>query len=86
MHCSMNVPSQNISFNMTVVYGLHIIADRWAMWNELNEISTYQQEPWLVIGDFNSIRGSEDRIMSNYVHEAEIEDFNSFMMSNNMEN
>ncbi|PHU04288.1 hypothetical protein BC332_25110 [Capsicum chinense] len=70
--------NSGVSFLLTTVYGRHTIAARQPLWSVLRAIHTQVQEPWLIMGDFNSILTSENREMGNPVQEYEIRDFREF--------
>lgn len=59
-----HIQDKNSEFqsDLTIVYGLHNITDRRALWNQLRDISAITNGPWLVIGDFNNVLSVEDRI------------------------
>ncbi|KAM3204252.1 hypothetical protein P3L10_027661 [Capsicum annuum] len=63
--------NSGVSFLLTTVYGRHTIAARQPLWSVLRAIHTQVQEPWLIMGDFNSILTSENREMGNPVQEYE---------------
>ncbi|XP_056698434.1 uncharacterized protein [Spinacia oleracea] len=57
------------------VYGLHSIETRRSLWRELSSLSALNNLAWLVMGDFNSILYSGDRVNGNSVTNAETIDF-----------
>lgn len=62
-------------FYFTVVYGLHTVEDRRGLWLQLSYLANGIQNPWLIMGDFNTILRQGDRINENAVMEVEIRDF-----------
>ncbi|XP_070002176.1 uncharacterized protein [Nicotiana sylvestris] len=68
-----------MTFYFTVVYGLHTVQDGKELWRNLRDIERIQQEPWLVMGDFNVILEVEDRVHGNVVQDHEIRDFREFV-------
>ena len=60
------------------MYGLNHVQQRKMMWEAL---SSHQpvQEPWCILGDFNSILYKEDRIGGGDVLFSDIEDMSEFM-------
>ncbi|XP_075108980.1 uncharacterized protein LOC142180803 [Nicotiana tabacum] len=68
-----------MTYHFIAVYGLHIVQDRKELWRKLREIENKQQEPWLVMGDFNAIFEVEDRIHETMVQDHEIRDFREFV-------
>lgn len=84
IHGSVKVKATNVLLHLIVVYELHIVTNKREMWDNLRNLAQHQQGPLLIMGDFNSIRAMDDRIGGNPVQQAEVIDFNSFMMDNNM--
>ncbi|XP_070038219.1 uncharacterized protein [Nicotiana tomentosiformis] len=73
-----------LTFYFTVIYGLHTVHDRKELWRKLREIEIRQQEPWLVMGDFNAILEVEDKVHGNMVQDHEIRDFREFLKDTGM--
>ncbi|XP_021863179.1 uncharacterized protein [Spinacia oleracea] len=59
------------NFEFTAVYGLHTIDHRKPLWVDLVKVS----KPWLLMGDFNSVLYSGDRINGKQVQDSETRDF-----------
>ncbi|XP_056691739.1 uncharacterized protein [Spinacia oleracea] len=57
------------------VYGLHSIETKRSLWRELGSLSALNNLAWLVMGDFNSVLYSGDRVNGNFVTNAETIDF-----------
>ena len=78
IHCKAAQMSSNVKFFITFVYGLNHVQLRKTMWEEL---SAHQptQEPWCILGDFNSILYKEDRIGGGDVLYSDIKDMKKFM-------
>ncbi|XP_070032225.1 uncharacterized protein [Nicotiana tomentosiformis] len=62
------------------VYGMHTIQDRNRLWEDLKIIMDGVSGPSLIIGDFNTILSSEDRVQGNSVQEIEVRDFKNFIL------
>ncbi|XP_010683670.1 uncharacterized protein LOC104898313 [Beta vulgaris subsp. vulgaris] len=69
------ITDKNSQYKMlfTAIYGLHNIEDSKPLWTTLQNI-THNLE-WIIMGDFNSVLESDDRINGNLVTNAETEDF-----------
>ncbi|KAK4721641.1 hypothetical protein R3W88_011874 [Solanum pinnatisectum] len=80
IHSSVKVRGSDIIFDLSMVYGLHTCLDRRNMWYELNQYNMRCRQPWLVMGDFNSILHVEDRIMGSQVQETELRDFKQCLL------
>ncbi|XP_059315492.1 uncharacterized protein LOC132066131 [Lycium ferocissimum] len=79
IHGSVLVKDMNIRFLFTSVYGLHTIEDRKPLWCDLGNLSTTIQGPWLIIGDFNTITRTQDRINGSEMKDLEVRDFRKFI-------
>lgn len=64
---------------VTVVYGFNSEKDRSPLWDFLSSISTSMNLPWIVVGDFNSVRNSNERIGKNAPTKSSISDFNKMI-------
>ncbi|XP_056695746.1 uncharacterized protein [Spinacia oleracea] len=63
------------TFEFTAVYGLHTIDHRKPLWVDLVNIASTVSKPWLLMGDFNSVLYSGDRINGSQVQDSETRDF-----------
>ncbi|XP_019256569.1 PREDICTED: uncharacterized protein LOC109235000 [Nicotiana attenuata] len=81
IHNSVYVRRLDMRFTFTIVYGLHSVEDRRILWNEQTSLHSIQQGPWLIMGDYNTIRSGEDRPLGNLVQQMEIRDFNDLIES-----
>ncbi|XP_019236935.1 PREDICTED: uncharacterized protein LOC109217163 [Nicotiana attenuata] len=80
IHGIVKSGSDTVQFAFTAVYGLHPIANRSDLWNNLRELEEQMTIPWLLMGDFNAIKDMEDRMNGTKVQMNEIKDFREFMM------
>ncbi|KAK4731528.1 hypothetical protein R3W88_024516 [Solanum pinnatisectum] len=71
-------------FDLSMVYGLHTCLDRREMWYELTQYNKRCRQPWLVMGDFNSILHIEDRVVGSQVQEAELRDFKKYLLDSGL--
>ncbi|XP_070026485.1 uncharacterized protein LOC142182242 [Nicotiana tabacum] len=62
---------------MSFVYGYNTARGRRVLWETLRHISTYTIEPWIILGDFNVILSTKDRINGLPVHVNETVEFPS---------
>ncbi|XP_060183185.1 uncharacterized protein LOC132613154 [Lycium barbarum] len=69
-----NIPQQ-MSFLLSFVYAFNTKDERKELWDTLMGIQRSNNQPWLLIGDFNSVLHEEDRIGGNPVSWAEVVDF-----------
>ncbi|KAJ8431134.1 hypothetical protein Cgig2_010067 [Carnegiea gigantea] len=63
------------NFHITFIYGRNLVNQRLPLWEGLKAIFQSMDDPWCVLGDFNSILHQGDRIGGIDVTEGEIKDF-----------
>ncbi|XP_056690314.1 uncharacterized protein [Spinacia oleracea] len=64
----------------TAVYGLHTVETRRGLWASLTGIAaSVSNAPWLIIGDFNAVLNTQDRIGGAAVSRYETHDFEEFI-------
>lgn len=80
IHGMISVPRLGCSIKVTFAYGLHSTADRETLCTELKNIETDQQGPWMCMGDFNTLLLVDDRLGGNPIQDAEMKDFNDFLL------
>ncbi|KAF3597513.1 hypothetical protein DY000_02026866 [Brassica cretica] len=79
--CGVHVPSENLNFTVSFVYGFNFLEDRTSLWTGLEDLQTttpVSRCPWVVLGDFNQILRTEHHSnhLSARVDTAGIEDIN----------
>ncbi|WMV29408.1 hypothetical protein MTR67_022793 [Solanum verrucosum] len=74
----------NTEFYFGAVYGLHTIADRRALWGDLEPVINNAAAPLVLMGDYNAIRKGDDRFNGNQVTDSETRDFNNFLLDNSL--
>ena len=67
--------STNKQFYITFAYGRNLEAQRIPVWDDLASISINLDNPWCVLGDFNSVLKPGERIGGNAVTESELAAF-----------
>ncbi|XP_021852263.2 uncharacterized protein [Spinacia oleracea] len=75
IHGCISAKNGKFRTTFTAVYGLHSIGTRKTLWNDLTQLSSVTTGEWIVMGDFNSVLYSGDRINGNPVTHAETRDF-----------
>lgn len=78
------VLDSKMNFSFTAIYVLHTVGDKESLWQELKQLHSVQQGPWLAMGDFNAVLIVEDRINGSQIQEAEIINFKEFIQDCNM--
>ncbi|XP_059306386.1 uncharacterized protein LOC132057799 [Lycium ferocissimum] len=79
VQCLVHNRNSTFSSTITFIYGLHTVADRLTLWQQLRDMHNTIQGPWLIVGDFNNGLIVNDRINGAPVHQAEITDFQDYM-------
>lgn len=74
-HCSVIDKSSQIKYKMAFVCGNNDNARRKELWKQLRALNVIINEPWLILGDFNTMLLVEDRINGIPVSQDEITDF-----------
>ncbi|KAL6565242.1 hypothetical protein OROGR_002193 [Orobanche gracilis] len=75
IHGYVNSNNGLFSAFITFIYGLNERDDRRSLWSNLRSIAGMVHEPWLILGDFNNVLNSEDRIGGTPVSESECIEF-----------
>ncbi|XP_062080013.1 uncharacterized protein LOC133784752 [Humulus lupulus] len=61
MHCIVEAKTGE-KFELTSVYEFNVVKGRESLWSDLKKIKIEVKFPWLVLGDFNAILSTEDRL------------------------
>ncbi|XP_021866679.2 uncharacterized protein [Spinacia oleracea] len=72
------------STHFTAVYGLHTIENRKPLWADLCSLKNTITGPWLVMGDFNAVLLSGDRVNDTAVTNNETRDFEECINSTDL--
>ena len=78
MHCEVKDMQGNLSFCLTVVYAQNKLEHRRKLWHDIEQIQ--HQGPWYIVGDFNNVLRTKDRIGGNRVTEAEYKDLQDMII------
>ena len=79
IHAEVYTPNMQISYTVTVIYAFNNLEDRIKLWKELEQIGSLMVHPWIVMGDFNNVINTNDRIGGNKVTEKEFRDLVEMM-------
>nr|XP_009597573.1 uncharacterized protein LOC104093526 [Nicotiana tomentosiformis] len=79
IHGTVKLLHSNKEFQFSAVYGLHNVQDRKSLWDMLRDMEGQIMGPWLIMGDFNTILGAEDRVHGREVQDHETKDFRALM-------
>ncbi|CAK8531456.1 unnamed protein product [Lathyrus sativus] len=79
IHCGIYDANGNFQNWMTAIYAMNQLDQRRKLWDDLVYIHNNQQGPWFLMGDFNNVTKSMDRIGGNLVTEREYADLRNLM-------
>nr|XP_009796386.1 PREDICTED: uncharacterized protein LOC104242971 [Nicotiana sylvestris] len=66
-------------FNFGAIYGMHTVQDRKILWEDMEKIIAGINGPCVLMGDYNTILSSEDRMQGTPVQEFEVKYFKEFI-------
>ncbi|XP_058748823.1 uncharacterized protein LOC131621801 [Vicia villosa] len=81
LHCEVSNSRDDFSHFLTVIYAQNQLTNRRKLWADLQTIGISISKPWIIIGDFNNVLRSDDRIEGSEVHEFEYRDLEYLMES-----
>ncbi|GAU38712.1 hypothetical protein TSUD_396400 [Trifolium subterraneum] len=64
---------------MTAIYAQNHLEKRRRLWKDIENIHAHQSGPWFLMGDFNNVLKSQDRIGGRTVTESEYRDLSTMM-------
>ncbi|XP_062089172.1 uncharacterized protein LOC133795731 [Humulus lupulus] len=72
-HCYVKMSGQEEACCITFVYGLNTTDERKSLWVDLLNLK-FPMKPWLLLGDFNEVFNSEDRVGGNPISMNDLTD------------
>ncbi|KAJ4848025.1 hypothetical protein Tsubulata_009359 [Turnera subulata] len=79
---SFSKPDGSLKWYVTFVYGAPERRNRRELWRELSDLRTGAQKEWLLLGDFNSVADSSEKLGQCPVIRQDMEAFVQFMDQN----
>ncbi|XP_058756821.1 uncharacterized protein LOC131630043 [Vicia villosa] len=80
IHCNVKSINGKVCFDMTAVYAMNTIEQRKMLWKAIDALP-HANKPWCVVGDFNNVLKSNDRIGGRMVVPQEFQDLHDMMDS-----
>ncbi|XP_075101661.1 uncharacterized protein LOC142177098 [Nicotiana tabacum] len=77
VHCQVEDRSSQFKCKISFVYGFNTIAARKTLWDTLRLTGRNMDDPWVVLGDLNTVLYADDRINGIPVHLTKTVDFQS---------
>lgn len=74
LHCEVRGITAEVECDLTIIYRFNTNEQRKELWESLKLLAQGITVPWLVIGDFNALLDSQDRLHRNLVHQSNIQD------------
>ncbi|XP_074266965.1 uncharacterized protein LOC141590259 [Silene latifolia] len=74
IHMKVTDSSLNFDFYCSMIYAFNDLNERKSLWQDLNQLSTQCQGPWVLCGDFNCVLSPTERLGGQTSNE-EMEDF-----------
>ncbi|CAH2936087.1 MAG: hypothetical protein CPSOU_6785 [uncultured Paraburkholderia sp.] len=81
IHLLVNCKVTSTTFLLTVIYGFNSLVGRRNLWDFLIRRQPADQQPWLIMGDFNSMLYEDDKLNGNAVSAYETRDFLNCILS-----
>ena len=78
-HCEVIQLNTCKHFHITFVYGHNLALQRQPLWDALQNIAHSTHGAWCILGDFNTLLSTDDRIGGNEVTEQDIRELSNFM-------
>ncbi|XP_057481140.1 uncharacterized protein LOC130768162 [Actinidia eriantha] len=75
IHCVATCKSTSIKFAVSFIYAFNSIVGRRPLWDSLYNFNVSLELPWLLLGDFNNVLRSEERVNGRPVNSYETRDF-----------
>ncbi|XP_058746346.1 uncharacterized protein LOC131619245 [Vicia villosa] len=79
IHVEVCTLDRIIQYAATIIYTFNQLEKRKLLWKRIEALSMNVNSSWIVIGDFNNVLISQDRIGGNNVTEAEYKDLANMM-------
>ncbi|XP_074287887.1 uncharacterized protein LOC141613052 [Silene latifolia] len=80
LHCHVHHLATGRAFHLSVVYGSNCPVKRKTLWDSLTDMAP-RVGPWVVMGDFNIVRYSHEKIGNLPAHLPDMIDFNNCLSS-----
>ncbi|XP_058775952.1 uncharacterized protein LOC131650248 [Vicia villosa] len=79
VHCEAYKENGDFSHYLTSIYAQNQLIHRKKLWEDIQNVGSIINRPWIIIGDYNNVLKITDRIGGNEVQEAEYRDLEQMM-------
>lgn len=80
LHCEVSDGAGKMLWWMIVIYASNLLADRKLLWKDIATLASNIQGQWMILGDFNNVLNTPDRIGGDRVQENEYPDLEEMMI------
>jgi hypothetical protein len=84
IHCGVYDSKGDWMFWMTAIYAQNHLEHRKKLWKDIETLHSQHQGSWFLMGNFNNVLKSQDRIGGRIVTESEYRDLNTMMNSTSL--
>ena len=84
IHATVKVHDSDFSWILSPIYASPRLVERRIMWDNLSQVAQLHNLPWLLLGDFNEVLSSEDKLGGRRVNLNRALDFKAYLDSCNL--
>ncbi|KAF9612608.1 hypothetical protein IFM89_002204 [Coptis chinensis] len=84
IHVSVKLFSTAQVFELTIIYASNEPQERLTLWTILKGMQNCYSKPWCLLGDFNNVLYTNERLGCDAVHPREVEDFMDCVVSSGL--
>lgn len=77
IHCQVTVVDSGLQFRATLVYAANMPAEREPLWQDIRDLATQIQSPWIVMGDLNSTLLHDERLKNGVIVDSDTTELQS---------
>ncbi|VFQ84375.1 unnamed protein product [Cuscuta campestris] len=85
LHCGVQCFTTRNDFLLSFIYGLYTVPKRRELWNDLSSLAQNISKPWALLGDFNCVLASNERVNCMNQGGCYMTDLQGFKSSNCLE-
>ncbi|XP_074298709.1 uncharacterized protein LOC141629634 [Silene latifolia] len=84
IHCHLLQLATQQQYEVIFVYAFNTRLERRVLWQQLSDISSVVSNPWVCMGDFNVVLNMDERLGSDHLHLADMNEFGSCLDNNGL--
>lgn len=79
-HITISAINQGgLCFLITFIYAFNLASERQILWSQLQKFSTTHSQPWLLLGDLNTVRSFDEKIGGRSLQYSQIRELQDFI-------